>query len=252
MDGGRGLLTAGGKDVAIIAGLLLMVFSGCQSNNSRNKAQTESVSAAPISGPVNYLALGDSTGVGVGARNGGYVARLFKNIDAERAGSKLTNLCVSGATTEDVLHSQLRRGIAVDPNLVTLGIGINDIGHGIGIEEFARNYEEILSELRKNTRAKIVVTNIPDISSAPRIPEFARAEYQQAIITFNDRLEAIAARYEVTLFDVHSTTREQLPSHPEFFSSDGFHPSDAGYELWAREMWPVIARSIGLDSPNRE
>ena len=216
-----------------------------------NKAQTnqrdsESISVEPISGPVNYVALGDSTGVGVGARNGGYVARLFKNIVAERAGSKLTNLCFSGATTEDVLRSQLRRGIDVDPNLVTLGIGINDIGHGIGVEEFARNYEEILNELRKNTRAKIVVTNIPDISSAPRIPEFARAEYQQAIIAFNERLEAIAARYEVTLFDVHSTTREQLPSHPEFFSSDGFHPSDDGYELWAGEMWPVVAGTIGV------
>lgn len=202
----------------------------------------------PIAGPVNYVALGDSTGVGVGARNGGYVARLFKRLVAIRPESRLTNLCVNGATTDDVLRGQLDRGIAANPNLVTLGIGINDIGHGVSVDEFARNYEEIIGRLRKETPARIVVTNIPDISSAPRIPEFARLQYQQAIVTFNERLESIASRYEATVFDVHSTTRNQLPSHPEFFSDDGFHPSDGGYELWANEMWPVLARTIGLDS----
>ena len=53
---------------------------------------------------VSYVALGDSTGVGVGARNGGYVARLFQRIERVRPASRLTNLCVSGATTADVLR----------------------------------------------------------------------------------------------------------------------------------------------------
>lgn len=251
-----GLPSTIAKHAGVITMLLAITLcSACQSQSPNGKAgvnqqASESMSVTPISGPVNYVALGDSTGVGVGARNGGYVARLFQRIVSERPGSKLTNLCVTGATSEDVLRSQLREGMADNPNLVTLGIGINDIGHGIGVEEFARNYEEILGELRRGTSAKIVVANIPDISSAPRIPDFARREYQQTIVVFNQRLEAIAERYEVILFDVHSTTRDQLPSHPEFFSSDGFHPSDAGYEMWAREMWPVVARSIGLERLN--
>lgn len=233
----------------VIAGMLLVGCSSKPQTRTDNVTPpSEAMSPAPIEGPVNYLALGDSTGVGVGARNGGYVARIFSRILTQRPGSRLTNLCVSGATSSDVLEGQLDRGLTSDPNLVTLGIGINDIGHGFSEEEFARNYEQIISTLRNKTRARIIVTNIPDISSAPRIPQFARAQYQQTIVNFNQRLEAIAARYEVTLFDVHNTTREQLPAHPEFFSGDGFHPSDAGYELWANEMWPVVARSVGLDS----
>ena len=239
------------ETTAVFAFLLMMLVISCNSENagkskSNNKQASQSRSPMPISGPVNYVALGDSTGVGVGARNGGYVARIFKNIAGARPNSKLTNLCMSGATAEDVLRGQLSRGIAADPNLVTLGIGINDIGHGMGVEEFARNFEEIVSQLRQRTQAVIVVTNIPDISSAPRIPEFVRPQYRQTMTAFNQRLEAIAARYEVTVFDVYTITRDQLPAHPEFFSSDGFHPSDAGYKLWASEMWPVIARSIGL------
>lgn len=197
------------------------------------------------SGPIVYVALGDSTGAGVGARNGGYVARLFKRLLDHRSGSELVNVCVSGATTEDVLRYQLQRGVARSPDLVTLGIGINDIGHGFSIEQFAKNYDEILSTLKQKTKAAIVVTNIPDISSAPRIPVAMRNEYGQQIARFNQRLEEIARRHGVTIFDVHSITRRELPAHPEYFSADGFHPSDEGYELWAETMWPTLAGVIG-------
>lgn len=209
-----------------------------------------SPSSTTITGTVRYVALGDSTGAGVGAREGGYVARLFKQIVAQRPGSKLTNFCVSGATTSDVLQGQLDRGIAADPNLVTLGIGINDIGHGYELEQFAENYDAILTKL-KTTRATIVVANLPDISSAPRIPQQLRGEYQQRIVAFNSKLHEVANRHGVTVFDIFGITHEQLPAHPEYFSADGFHPSDAGYQLWADQMWPAIARTIGADSTQK-
>lgn len=208
--------------------------------------------AAPITsekpmttGPIAYVALGDSTGSGVGARNGGYVLRLFKRIEERRPNSTLTNLCVSGATTDDVLREQLESGVTADPDLVTVGIGINDIGHGFTLDQFSKNYEQILSTLREKTRARIVVTNLPDISTAPRIPGPMRNEYQQQIAQFNRMVEEIAARHGVTVFDVYTITTQELPLHPEYFSSDGFHPSDAGYELWAQTMWPTLARVIG-------
>jgi lysophospholipase L1-like esterase len=211
-------------------------------------SSTSETAAKPITGPINYLALGDSTGAGVGAREGGYVARLFRRILAKRPESKLTNLCVSGATTSDVLRDQLERGVSVNPNLITLGIGINDIGHGVSLERFSQNYDEILGTLRSKTTATIVVTNIPEISSAPRIPLGIRSQYQQLIVQYNKKLEEVASRHGVTVFDVYTITHEQLPAHPEYFSADEFHPSDQGYELWAETMWPTIARVIGEDA----
>jgi acyl-CoA thioesterase I len=202
--------------------------------------------SSPIqAGPIIYVALGDSTGAGVGAREGGYVARIFKRLLTKRPSSRLINRCVSGATTVDVLRQQLEDGINANPNLVTLGIGINDIGHGLSLQQFAKNYEEILTLLKNRTSARVIVTNIPDISSAPRIPVSMRERYQQAIIKFNGKLEEIASKYGVVIFDIFSITHEQLPSHPEYFSEDGFHPSDKAYELWAEEMWPTVAEVIG-------
>jgi len=191
-----------------------------------------------------YVALGDSTGAGVGAVHGGYVARLHQRILGERPAAQLANICVSGATTADVLRGQLDNGVAKKPQLVTLGIGINDISHGVPLEQFAQNYDRILSTLKQKTNARVVVSNIPDVSTARVVPAFLRGKFHQQIVDFNHRLEEIAKRHGVTIFDIFSMTTRELHAHPEYFSPDGFHPSDEGYEMWAAQMWPVIARVL--------
>ena len=196
-------------------------------------------------GPIVYVALGDSTGAGVGAVDGSYVARLYQRMLQHRPGSQLVNVCVSGATTADLIRDQLEKGVAKNPQLITVGIGINDVGHSVPLEKFAENYEQILSMLKEKTQAQIVVANIPDVSSAPVVPQSLRGQYHRQIETFNQRLEEIARRHGVIVFDIYTITARDLPTHPEYFSRDGFHPSDAGYELWATEMWPTIARVIG-------
>ena len=232
-----------GQAVLSLVLTILLVGCGPETNEPITTGGTEMKT-----GPIAYVALGDSTGAGVGAVNGGYVLRLHNRLLEQRPGSQLFNFCVSGATTVEVLQGQLDQGVAKDPDLVTLGIGINDIGHGLTIDEFAENFERILSTLKEKTHAQIVVTNIPDISSAPVIAPALRERYKKQFVEFNQRLEEIANRHGVTVFDIYSITTRELPSHPEYFSRDGFHPSDKGYELWAVEMWPTIARVIGAGS----
>ena len=213
----------------------------------RVEQQQQKVPAtATTTTPVAYVAFGDSTGVGIGARRGGgYVARLFERIERVRAGSSVRNFCVSGAETADVLRGQLTRLDATRPTLITLGIGINDISHGIAPEQFARNYEEIVTRLKSKTDAPIVVTNIPDISTAPRVPVFLHDQVQARIRVFNEHIGEIAKRHELLLVDTYDMSREVIPAHPEFFSPDGFHPSDEGYEYWAKMMWPTVKEAIG-------
>ncbi len=200
-----------------------------------------------VTGPVYYVALGDSTGAGVGAKNGGYVARVFQQLEQSRSGSRLLNLCVSGATSEDVKRSQLARAIAAKPTLVTLGIGINDLGHGMTIDASGANIDQIVSRLKAETQAVIVISNLPDISPAPRIPPALRPEVRQRIEALNKEIAEIGTRYEVTVFDIYASTHRLLAERPEYFSSDGFHPSDAGYAVWAEQMWPTVAIAIGVN-----
>ena len=110
----------------VCASMVAILALGCRKNVIQG-----TIEKPMKTGPIVYVALGDSTGAGVGAREGGYVARLFTRIEERRPGSKLSNLCVSGATTADVVSAQLEQCVALNPDFVTVGIGINDIGHGL-------------------------------------------------------------------------------------------------------------------------
>jgi len=217
------------------------------------QAETPKESNTPVmnvrtklkAGSITYTALGDSTGAGVGAIEGGYVVRVFKRLREERPESTLVNLCVSGSDSGDVLRSQLSRAIDSNPQLVTIGVGINDIGHGVSLDEFNKNLDEILSRLKNETSAVIVVSNLPDVSTSRRVSITMRPQSQQTIIRFNNEIQKLATKNGVIVVDVFAATRDELPKHPEYYSSDGFHPSDKGYELWAQQMWSTIGKIVG-------
>src|SRR5687767_586281 len=94
--------------IILLVNALWLLTVACKSGapiGNRDPAQrsTSKPANSPImAGPITYVALGDSTGSGVGATEGGYVARLFKRLVAHRPDSKLINLCVSGSRTSDV------------------------------------------------------------------------------------------------------------------------------------------------------
>lgn len=197
---------------------------------------------------VLYAALGDSTGVGVGARKGGgYVARLFERIERERPGSRVVNLCASGARTGDLLRHQLPRVAALRPTLVTVGIGINDLTNLVPTETFGANYDEIVSRLRSDApAARVVLSNLPDISPAPAVPAHLRPAAVRRIRLFNEIIDRVAARHRgVRVADAYHPSREVIAAHPEFFCADGFHPSAEGYEYWAKMLWPAVKDELG-------
>ena len=189
-----------------------------------------------------YVALGDSTGVGVGARNGGYPQRLLSRLCALRPSARLLNLCSSGATSLDVLQEQVPEAMRLQPALITLGIGINDVSHAEAEEAFTNNLEEIAVRICRLS-APVVISNIPDIAHAPAVRALFPAElFERRIEVFNRHLEATAARHGFVLVDLFAQTRAALREHPEYFSNDGFHPSDAGYEAWTEGIWPSVRR----------
>ena len=225
--------------------LLFVLFACSPRTSSEAQGNTTMMINQNTAREIVYVAVGDSTGVGVGAEEGGYPARLLKRIRQEHEDARLVNLCVSGATTDDLLREQLAEAISSRPTLITVAIGINDLGNNFTVEKFARNFEEIIKRLKAGTKAAIVVSNLPDISFAPVVPADMRAGTRSQINRFNERIREIAARHSLALVDAYAETHAIIPEHPEFFSEDGFHPSDAGYEYWAKMMWPAVKAVLG-------
>jgi lysophospholipase L1-like esterase len=177
---------------------------------------------------------------------------MMTRIRVGHPGARLSKLCSLGETTGG-LRQRVAEGFSLKPTIVTLSVGINDIMLRISEEEFAANYEAILKSLEP-LAAPIVVTNLPDISFAPRLPNSMREEMHVRILLFNKRIEALAKRYRLFFVDLYAATAKLL-NNPNFFASDGFHPSDAGYKLWTRTMWPTVRSVIKgsvITLPSRE
>jgi lysophospholipase L1-like esterase len=198
--------------------------------------------------PLTLAAIGDSTGTGAGTAQGGYVTRLFTRLSAERPGSRLFNLSRNGATSATALEEQLAR-VPARADLVTIGIGGNDVVSSVSEATFAARFEALVAGVRARTKAPIVVSNIPDVSMAPVIPSYARPAVAARVASLNRAIAASAAKHQALVFDLAALSRTVLRAHPEYIGPDGFHPSDEGHEFWANELWKLVAPLLGTRSP---
>jgi lysophospholipase L1-like esterase len=189
---------------------------------------------------ISYVALGDSSAVGVGAgRGGGYPERLASRLRQQGLPVGLTNLGMSGAVIRDVFNAQLKRAVATQPTLVTIGIGTNDVWRGTSLEDFRDDLERMARRL-KPTGASLVIVNVPDMALAPVAKLVPSQLYEGRIESFNEAIATVARAHGMHLVDLFSASREFLPQRPDFFCQDGFHPSDVGYEQWADLMLPTV------------
>jgi acyl-CoA thioesterase I len=196
---------------------------------------------------VRYVALGDSTVEGVGAsrRELNYVSRIHARLQERYPAARMRNLGVSGATSADVRAGQLGPAVELRPNLVTLSVGPNDITRGVSAQEYARNIQSILESLTGQTPAMIVVNLLPDLAVTQR---FRGGQNEQRVarlsVEFNEALRRAAETYGAEVVDLYAASRDEVPRRPELLSSDGYHPSDAGYARWAELMWQGIEKRM--------
>ena len=174
--------------------------------------------------PLTYVALGASDSVGVGAtvpERESWVAALHARLPD---GSRLVNLGVSGSLLRQALDQQLPVALDADPDLVTVWLAVNDLNARVPLDRYTADLDALLGALREHTDAVILVGNVPDLSALPA----AGRMNLQPIPRWNAQIEEVVARNGAQLVDLGDAWRE-VAEHPEYVSSDGFHPSTAGY-----------------------
>src|SRR5581483_6586867 len=121
--------------------------------------------------PFVYVAIGDSTVEGIGAskpeRN--FASLIYASLKQEIKNAEYHNLGIAGDRVEDVLQKQVQKAIELKPDLIVLSVGANDIMQHRRMNSFKKEYDELIKQLNQ-TKALIVVTNVPDLSLAPVLP----------------------------------------------------------------------------------
>ena len=196
-------------------------------------------------GPTTAVWIGDSTAFGVGVTDGadGVASRI-----AVERGERVVMLAVSGATMEDMHRGQVPDVAALAPDRVYVSIGANDVTHLTSQQSFGAGYDSLLGRLPRDV--DVVVLGVPDMGAPPRLLQPLRA-----VAGFRGRqldglvrravADAPARRDGATTYvDIAGPTGPPFRRDPDrYFAADGYHPSSAGYELWADAVIAAVERA---------
>jgi lysophospholipase L1-like esterase len=211
--------------------------------------------AAPSPGSagpsVRMTVVGDSLALGTGATDpaNAFAFRVYRAVLATRPGSEVTNLAIGGSRVVDVTRLQVAQ---VDPrtDLVLVVVGGNDVVRRTPLAQFGSAYARLLAALRARApRATIVACGVPDVARSPLFADtFAKTE---ALARADDAAVRRIARASGAAFvDLFTLTRAR-GINADFFASDDFHPSDAGYALLASVTEPVVERALARAATGR-
>lgn len=141
--------------------------------------------------------------------------------------AKLVNLGIGGSMLRDAVERQLPRAIEAQPDLVTIWLVVNDVLGGVNLEEYRRDLNRMLGELRAQTKATLVIGNAPYPAAFLDpwgIPEIVR---RTVAGSWNRTIAGAAKAHGAVVADLYSHWR--LAEHPEYIGPDGLHPTSAGY-----------------------
>ncbi len=183
--------------------------------------------AAAITGrPLSLVALGDSISCGQGV--GVHVApdSTWPVLLAAALGAAPVVLATPGARVRDVLTEQLRPALAVQPDIVTLLVGLNDVLWA-GSCAVGPELVEVLAPLRATT---VLVVRLHDPTELLPLPAAARAGVLRRVGQVNAAVDAAATAAGARVIDLAA-----LPAlrRRDAWAVDRLHPNPHGHALIA-------------------
>ncbi|HEX4745207.1 MAG TPA: SGNH/GDSL hydrolase family protein [Candidatus Limnocylindria bacterium] len=192
-----------------------------------------------------YLALGDSftIGTGVGPERS-FPALLVERWRARGIDVELTDPAVNGYTTDDLIERELPLAARVEPTLVTLLVGANDLVRGSDRPRYAAQLRTILDGLAAAGVPASAIHGLPqpDWSLAPAASRFGdprdvRVRIEAFNAAMRDEVERAGGRY----LDLFSEMRRQAEAG--MLAPDGLHPSAEALAEWAEWLETRLLRT---------
>lgn len=126
----------------------------------------------------------------------------------------------------------------VDPKVIVLLGGTNNIGAGYSAAEVAGGIEAIINLMKaKAPKATIVLTAI--------FPRNDNMAFIPVINETNSLLEKLAKKKRLKFLNVNSKLADKDGKLISGMTIDNLHPSVQGYQVWADGLKPILTKLLG-------
>ncbi|MES2177653.1 MAG: SGNH/GDSL hydrolase family protein [Gemmatimonadota bacterium] len=159
------------------------------------------------------------------------------------AGKPYVGRGISGQTTPQMLVRFHQDVIALQPKVVVILAGVNDIAGNTGpsTQEMIQDNLMAMTELARAHRIRVVLSSV---LPAFDFPWKRGVEPAPKIIALNAWLKRYAAEVGETYLDYHSVMADERAGLPVSLSRDGVHPTEAGYRIMAPLAEAAIAKAL--------
>lgn len=186
-------------------------------------------------GPLTIVALGDSLTQGWMVRKG-YIDFLEEMLVEKypRSNPSILNRGIPGDTAEGGLQRVRMDVIDENPDCALIQFALNDAFTGYSAERFRNNIQAIISNIREDTDAEIVLVTSVCLGNGLEDTMANR---------FYSQLESLALENELPLARVHEYWKERIAAGIEFrtlVQFDQVHPTTEGYRLMAEAIMKVF------------
>jgi lysophospholipase L1-like esterase len=195
-----------------------------------------------------YVALGDSFTAGApgGASEGRWPDHLAHALRSANPALEYHNLGEVGVTTAEVAGAQLAPCLALDPDLVTVVCGANDVLLSVrpDIEAHAASLDYMFTKLLERLPGVALMTaTTPQLANHLDLRPRSRQRVEEGVNRLNEATREVARRHDVVCLEFadHPGARER-----DNFGADGFHPSAAGIRRAAEGGVAALRTHFGI------
>jgi len=144
-----------------------------------------------------------------------------------------------------VIADELPRLDGMQPEFVSLLVGVNDVVQGVPEARFRANVAAILDDLLvRLPDARIVTVATPDYTVTPQGAAFGDPAVQSGgVRRNNDILRELATARGIAFVDIYDLSL-RAQADPALIADDGLHPSGAQYRLWVDRIAPIVAAML--------
>jgi lysophospholipase L1-like esterase len=187
-----------------------------------------------------FVAVGDSQTEGLWdgddhAGLTGFADRLAAAINTQQPGLRYANLALRGARITDVLNGQVPRAFALDPDLLSVCVGMNDVMRpGNGFDAALRELD-VLYDRVGDREMTVFTTTFPSFAKVVPAGRLLAARQDR----LNRVIRRAAERNGLVLVELEGADSMLAP---QTWSSDRVHASPEGHALFAE----AAAEALGL------
>ncbi len=231
--------------LATVAALLSVTASAIAQDstdwpNLRRYAAANDALGVPAAGERRVVFMGNSItdawaddALGIIANNPAYVGRG-----------------ISGQTTPQMLARFRQDVLELQPAVVVILAGINDIAGNTGpmtLDQILGNLAS-MAELALANGVRVVLSSVLPAFDFPWRPGMRPA---QKVVELNERIEAYAVEHDLVYLDYFSAMADDRPGLPPELASDGIHPTPAGYRMMEPLAEAAIAEALAKSSTDQ-